>query len=75
MGFTQPNESVVLSQVVAFLGGLASILQLPPPDSPEPPSSYQIVLLFLALALFFAVVWLLLPKKCRARCIGRDRRG
>ncbi len=74
MGFTEPNQNVVPSQV-ASLGGLASILQLPPPDNPAPSSSQHIALLFLALALFLAFVWLLLPKKCRklASCKRKGR--
>jgi hypothetical protein len=75
MGFTEPTESAFSSQVVASFGGFVSTLQLPPPEQPGPPSSQHIALLLLALALFFALAWLLLPKKCRARCIGRDRRG
>lgn len=57
-----------------FLAVLAT-LQLPPPDAPAPPSGQQIVMLFLALALFLAFVWLLLPKKCRKlmACCGKDR--
>ena len=74
MGFTQPTGSVLPSQVVASLGG-SFILQLPPPDNPAPPSSQQIVLLFLALALLLAFARLMLPKKCRkfACCKGKGR--
>jgi hypothetical protein len=69
MGYHSLIENVVLPQVVASLGGLAFTLQLPPPDSPAPPSSHQIAILLLALLLFLAFVWLLLPKKWTRKLI------
>jgi hypothetical protein len=64
MGYHSLIENVVLPQVVASSGLVSIALQLPPPDQPEPPSGQHFVALFLALAIFFALVWLLLSKKC-----------
>jgi hypothetical protein len=63
MGYHSLIENVVLSQVAS--SGFFATLQLPPPEQPAPPSAQHTLILFLALAVFLALVWLLLSKCCK----------